>query len=67
MTQTSSFEEEHGMQILYLILFIYTFSPLLCGWGKKLKQYEEKPSRLSPNNWREKKNEATDGPRVALM
>lgn len=46
------------MQVLYLILFIYTFSLFCVGGEKRLKQ-QSSISDVSPDNWREKKNEAT--------
>ena len=60
MIQTYSFKEKHDIQVLYLILFIYyTFSLSCVGGGKKPEAREEKLTRRSPDNWREKKNEAT--------
>lgn len=45
------------MQVLHLILFIHFLSFVLV--GKKKAYAIEKAIRLSPDNWGEKKNEAT--------
>lgn len=39
--------------------FIYLYISLVCVGGTKTEAIEEKLIRLSPNNWREEKNEAT--------